>query len=87
MGKSNLKDISRINWTGEIPASLEEISAWALCRIADSLEKMEKPFDQLLKDSAYYKDLAARRALRIEELKRSISSLKGHLTRHKNKKQ
>jgi hypothetical protein len=94
MGKSDFKEVSRLNFTANWPPSLEEVKTGALCRIADSLEKMEKPFldqikqiENLKKDRDYFlKELTAAQE-KGHKLRASISALKGHITRLKKKQQ
>lgn len=92
---SDLRDLSKMRFSQRaLKAEIDEVQAGALQRIADSLEKMEKPFadqikeiERLKSDNAYlYKRLAEERD-KAEALSRSIASYRGHLTRLKNKKQ
>lgn len=85
MDKKDIRGISRNDWSSEIPVNLETINTGSLQRIADSLEKMEKPFDKLIRDNEYYRERNKRQQDRIQSLERSNSALKGHITRLKKK--
>ncbi len=82
----NYKDQSRINWgTTSETLTLEQINTGAILRIADATESMAKNYTQMERDLKYYKELSERRGESLIKSHRLVSSLKGHLTRHKNK--
>jgi hypothetical protein len=83
------KEESRRNW-GETVSEGEElcrdqIKLGAILRIADSLEKMEKPITRLMDDVTYYKK--RNEELKQENLKlaHSRAGLKGYIKNLKNR--
>jgi hypothetical protein len=83
------KEESRKNWGEDIPDNntfcIDQIRVGAILRIADSLEKMEKPITRLMDDVTYYKKL--NEELKKENLKlaHSIAGLKGYIKNLKNR--
>lgn len=72
---STIREDSKKSWTSN--NSIEDINGGSLQRIADSLERIEKPYLKLLNDVEYYKKMANRRLMRIETLERSRNTYKG----------
>lgn len=80
----SLKNLSRRDLTcGE--ASHENIQASALMRIADAAEVMSQNYVKLQNDLDWYKKKYKERGDTIASQERSIASLKGHITRLRNK--
>lgn len=82
----DLREQSRHIWTstGE-KLTIEEVSLGVQLRIADSLERMEKPYLKMIDENAY---LRKRVQALNEELTRSANTnraLRGHITRLKKK--
>ncbi len=79
------REESRKNWgtTGE-GLTIEQINLGAFLRIADSLERMEKPYKKLLDDTDYLQRRHKENLDRIEYLERSRAALKGVITKIKN---
>lgn len=63
--------------------SLESISTGCLQRIADSLEKIERPYEKLIADYEYIKKRNQRLIDENERLTRQVRAYKGWLTRLK----
>lgn len=81
---SSFREFSKKDFTGL--ETTENIKVGALQRIADSLERMEKPHLDLIRKVEYLD--RRRKELRdeVESLKRRNRSLKGWVTRLKKKK-
>lgn len=83
MGKP-LRDESRVNYiTGEGPATLEQINAGSLMRIADSVETLAKDRDQLERRLKFYQDKSERLEWDLDTERRRSAALRGHITRIK----
>lgn len=81
----SLKNLSRKDYpTSEVP-SHENIQTSALMRIADAAEVMSQNYVKLQNDLEWYKKGYRERGDKIASQERSIASLKGHITRLKNK--
>jgi DNA anti-recombination protein RmuC len=80
---ANQREASRQNW--KCNDTIEEINSGSLQRIADSLEKMEKPFKQLLVDAQQYEKWYRSEAESNRKLTRRISALQGVITKMKKK--
>ncbi len=76
---------SRLNWWKEGEPSTDELKLGCLQRIADSLEKMEKPFKDLLEHNEYLKGRLREEQAAGRHLNRRIASLRGAITRMKKK--
>lgn len=82
--RRDLREESRRSYgTRDKNATVEELNAGALCRIADSLEKMEKPYLRLLDDVACLRREYQERGDEIERLGRVVAGLRGHITKLK----
>ena len=66
---------------GDGNATMDQLKVGSLMRIADSLEKMERPYAQLIRDYDLYKQLFKDSDARNGKLTRSISALKGVITK------
>ncbi len=85
MGK-DLRELSRTQWTTEsIKPSIEEISLGAQLRIADSLERIERPYQKLIDDYNYVKAQNQNLNESNQRLLNQIRALKGWVTRLKRK--
>lgn len=89
MGKDfkNYKDESRKNWgTKEVDKqlTLEQVNTGAILRIADSLERIEQPYLQLINENQYFKRKCDRLQDEVERLRFSNRGLKGAYTKLKN---
>ncbi len=75
----NYREGSKLSWgiTKEKSLTIEEITLGCMLRIADSLEKMEEPYTELLQIIENYKDLE----IENKKLKKTISGLKGYITK------
>ncbi|WP_439473812.1 hypothetical protein [Algoriphagus formosus] len=80
--KLSKKAYSRKN---ENTASYEEIQTGCLQRIANSLEKIEQPYQKLISDYEYLKVVNARLRDSNEKLLNQLRAYKGHITRLKRK--
>lgn len=65
--------------------NLEQLNTGCLMRIADSLEKIEKPYLEMIIDLKYYEKECNRQDELINNLLLSNRALKGVITRMKNK--
>jgi hypothetical protein len=63
--------------------SCEQLQTGALLRIADSLEKMQKPFKQMLDDVEWYKNRDRIQNLEIAKLLKSNAAYRGIINRRK----
>ena len=79
---TDYREGSKLYWgiTKEKGLTIEEITLGCMLRIADSLEKMEEPYTELLQTIENYKDLE----IENKKLKKTIAGLKGHITKLKN---
>lgn len=88
MSRKDIKAMSREKtWTIDESEkmSTELINTAALLRIADASEMMAKNFLQLQNDVQFYQAGYVRRGKEIEGMANTIRSMKGHITRLKNK--
>jgi len=78
---------SRHNWYADIPEgqelSRDQVNTGAILRIADSLEKMEQPFVQLLRETEGLRDEVAFLLAENNRLTRSNAALRGCLKKAK----
>jgi hypothetical protein len=68
--------------TGNI--TIEELQTGAILRIADSLEKIEKPISQAINELIWYKGKYQEQRQEIQILKNTIRKLKTSNTKLKN---
>ncbi len=82
----NYREESRKNWGSEQEANLskEQIQTGCMLRIADSLERIEKPYLQLLSELEYYKRRYDEHTEKIKRLQGTNAALKSWITRIKN---
>jgi hypothetical protein len=80
---ATFKEESKQNWNGQ--RTYETINAGSFQRIADSLERIEKPYLDLIRRNEYLENRNKDLRKAIESCKRSNTSLKGWITRLKNK--
>lgn len=77
----NQREESKINWEGS--RTTESINSGSFQRIADSLEKMERPFSDLLSERKKYEEWYHGESEKNRKLYRRISALKGVITKLK----
>jgi len=84
---SDLRKLSKETYSrkSENTASYDEIKTGCLQRIADSLEKIEKPYQNLISDYEYLKEVNARLRDSNDKLMNQVKAYKGHITRLKRK--
>lgn len=84
MGWKDYREESKSVWGRKteypLEITLEEVKTGCFLRIADSLEKMERPYVELLETIEKYKELE----IENKSLRREISGLKGVITKLKN---
>jgi uncharacterized coiled-coil DUF342 family protein len=87
MAKQSKKEISKVNWAQwtDGQTSDAEIQTGAIQRIADAVERMASPYVTLLQDKEYYRVRCEELERRIVERDRTISNLRGQITKIKNK--
>lgn len=85
MGK-NLKELSKNEFgpTGVSP-TIDQINCGSLQRIADATEKMATGYIQMERDLKWYKQKFEEVSKTRNALERKISSMKGVITKLKNK--
>lgn len=87
---SNVKSYrqeSRIDYgTTDENMTLEQIQTGAILRIADAAEKMANNYAQILSDLDWYKKRYQQEKDKNEQLRKSVASYKGHLTRLRHNK-
>lgn len=66
--------------------SREWIHTSALLRIADAVELMARRYQELVNDAEYYRTAFKNEQEANQRLNNTIRSLRGHITRAKNKK-
>lgn len=93
MAKS-VKELSRIDWHTE-PSTINNpggypgdhnIKLGCLMRIADSLEKMEKPFMDLIEENKRLKERWAKNFVYTSKLEKRLAAYKGIINRMKKEK-
>lgn len=81
------REESRTRWgTHDEKIDREQLKLGALLRIADSLEKMEKPFDRLIRDVQYHQERADGLSKSLTKAEHRIAGLRGYIKRTKGKK-
>lgn len=86
MAFKNYKEESKKNWgTNDKDLTLEQINTGAILRIADATEKMAGNYIQMERDLKWYKEKHLEKSNEIARLNRVIATLKGHITKYKNK--
>ena len=80
---ANQREQSKKDW--ESRDTSEDLQLGCLQRIADASEKMASNYTQLQKDLDYYKNGYKVRWEIIEKKNKSISALRGQITKLKNK--
>lgn len=87
MSNPTTRDTSRVNHTTPVPNNIETINCGSLQRIADATERMAGNYTALQNEldryKAYYRELSERLARRDK----TISNLKGQITKLKKKQQ
>ncbi len=78
---STLRNSSKQEWTGG--ATIEQINAGSLQRIADATEKMALNYDTLIRERDQYKKRYQERNETIKHLRGTIAALKAWNTRRK----
>lgn len=81
----NLRDRSRNEFSPKSKESItfEEVQLGVIQRIADSLERMEKPFKELIESNEYLRKRVRNQNDEIHKLEKKIRSYKGWITRLK----
>lgn len=64
--------------------TFEEVQLGAIQRIADSLERIEKPFKELIESNEYLRKRVRNQNDEIHKLEKKMRSYKGWITRLKN---
>lgn len=82
---SDLKSISKNSFNSPEGNTLESIQTGCLQRIADSLERMEKPYQKLIDDYNHIKTVNDRLRDANQRLLNQIRTQKGWITRLKRK--
>jgi dihydroorotase len=82
----DFRTISLKNWTVEKTTN-EVIQVGCLQRIADSLEKIEKPYINMCKEADVLRKYIERQDKEMAYLKRAIAGLRGRITRLHGKNQ
>lgn len=79
------QEISRKGWNAGngTGATMEDIKLGALLRIAEALEKMGVPYDNMIRDRDYQKRRKEELQGSCDRLNRSNAALRGHLKRLK----
>jgi hypothetical protein len=90
MGKQvSIKSNSRKDWgypEGDFKLNTSEIiTQGAIMRIADATEVMARSYNDLIRDRDNYKRYYSEQCDRVQKLHKTISALKGHITRLKNR--
>lgn len=84
------KQESRSNWGTSIPKDQsidrEQILLGAVLRIADSMEKMEQPFQQLINDREHFKNATNRLAGENKKLRKQVAAYQGIIKRMKKQR-
>lgn len=80
---NELKLLSKSDYNGEI--TIENINCGSLQRIADATELMASNYKQLQQDCDKYQRWYNEEAQKVNNLYRKISSLKGVITKYKNR--
>ncbi len=80
-----LREHSRTGWTAPDGATIEQINAGSLQRIADATEKMAASYDALREDRDRYQRFYKDGVLAIERRDLQISALKGVITKMRKK--
>lgn len=81
----NLRDRSRNDFRPKSKESItsEEVQLGVIQRIADSLERIEKPFKELIDSNEYLRKRVRNQNDEIHKLEKKIRSYKGWITRLK----
>ena len=80
------KDISKTLWTFEdSPPEREAIKIGCMQRIADACELMARDRERMVRDLDFYKKQHEQEYLRRRKAEKSISALKGQITKLKSK--
>lgn len=81
------KESSRANWGVHLndaqTLQKEDIKIGAILRIADSLERIEKPYLNLIEECKTLREQNNRRLSRISKLEKQIAAYKGIITKMK----
>lgn len=82
---SDLREMSRRTWT-QTDNSTEQINTGSLQRIADATELMAKRYQDLLDENQRYKGYCNDYQRKILKRDRTISALRGQITKLKNQR-
>lgn len=83
--KKFYKEQSRLNWyTNADKLDIEQLKFGAILRIADSLEKIEKRYSDLINEKERFEKWYREECDRNRKLNKKISGIKSHTTRLKN---
>lgn len=82
---SDFKEESKKDWHSKAETSDTHLQIGCLQRIAESLEKMEQPFTQLINDRTWYENSWKRAVYDNKCLKRRVAALQGVITKMKKK--
>lgn len=80
------KEESRANWYTTKEMSSDDLKVGALLRMADSLEKMEKPFAQLLSEREQYQRWYNEEKAKRRKMEKQLAAYKGIINRLKKQK-
>jgi hypothetical protein len=80
---ANMKEDSKKNWTSG--STKEDIGLGCLQRIADATEAMAGPYLKAISDRDMYERWYREGSVKIQKRDRQIASLRGVITRMKNK--
>lgn len=85
MSNPTTRDASRLNHTASNPNSIEHINCGSLQRIADATERMAGNYTALQNELDRYKVYYRELSERLSSRDKTISSLKGQITKLKKK--
>jgi hypothetical protein len=80
---SEMRELSRRNWNSIRVPEVEYINCGALLRIADSLEKIERPYAKLLEDLKWSNNQLESYRREVERLANVNAGLRGQITKLK----
>lgn len=83
MSEKYYREESRKDYWSKRPMTNEDLQTGAVMRMADSLEKMEKPWADLISDNKWLRGCYDRNTDTIADLRRSNAALKGVITKMK----
>ena len=84
----NLREVSKQNYGSSAPnTTFDEIKVGSLQRIADATEMMARRYEELIRERDQYKRWYEDAARQSQERERSITSLRGVITKLKQRLQ